>query len=260
MPARSYHNQTAARTLRALEHLAGTDRAVPLTELAVALDCSKSSLFPIIRTMEEAGYVRRERSGGYALTGRLLELGARSMNARRVHAAFEDASAPAVATAGELMLLAVLDGRWAVCVATRPPTSRPVTLAVGLGQRVPAHAAAVGKALLAGLSNEEIHERMGSEALQRETSATVVSLDQLLGEIERIRGSGVAEDWQEVEEGVASMATPIRGAQGAVVAALGFAVPTNRATPDAWSRLRRLLLGAAADIASRVGGEASGGR
>lgn len=260
MPTRPYHNQTAARTLHVLEHLAGVDRAVPLTELATALDCSKSSLFPILRTMEEAGYVRREPSGGYALTGRVLELGARSMNPRRVHAAFEEASAPAVATAGELLVLAVLDGRWAVCVATRSPASRPLTLAVGLGRRFPAHASAVGKALLAGLSNEEIHERMGSEALRRETSATVVSLDLLLGEIESIRASGVAEDWQEVEDGVASLATAIRGGDGAVVAALGFAVPTNRATPDAWGRLRRLLLGAAAEISSRIGGEPTAGR
>ncbi len=254
MPKQPYHNQTAARTLAVLERLAERGGAVPLTDLAAALECSKSSLFPILRTMEEAGFVRRISSGGYVLTSHLLDLGTRSMNPRHIHRAFDDASAPAVATGGELMLLAVLDGPWAVCVATRAPGVRPVALGIGLGQRFPANASAVGKALLADLSNEEIHERMGGEALQRETSATVVSLEALLEDLDHVRETGVAEDWQELEEGVAGMATVVRDRLGATVAAVGFAVPTSRATPEAWGKLRRLLLGAAADIASRIGG------
>ena len=258
MPKQPYHNQTAARTLAVLERLAERGGAVPLTDLAAALECSKSSLFPILRTMEEAGFVRRISSGGYVLTSHLLDLGTRSMNPRHIHRAFDDASAPAVATGGELMLLAVLDGPWAVCVATRAPGGEYGGPGNRVGAARPGAPPPWGRHCWRICPTEDIPERVWGE---RPSSAR------------RARPLYRWRPFLESLNHVPRVGCPAAGAGGGLRGGRrrhgdrgarparrrgrrrsGSRCQRSEATPEAWAKLRRLLLGAAADIASRIGG------
>jgi len=252
-PKSRYFNQTAWRAVSILEHLAANDGHMSLTELSSALGSSKSSLFPILRTLEEAGYVRSVPRGGYDLTSKVLALSQSMASRRRLVSLFDEVSRSAVARAAEAMQLAVLDHDVVVCIASRANSEDLVHLSVEIGQRLPVHATALGKALLSGLTDEVIHERIGGRPLSAVTSKTIVSFDQLLAEVERTRATGFAEDWQELSEGSASIASPVREASGTVAASVGFIVPTFRANPDAWARLKKYVLGAAAELSAQLG-------
>lgn len=254
MSERSYHNQTAARALAALEILSSAERPLPLSELSTLIGCSKSSLFPIVKTLEERGYVRAEPTGrGYVITPRVVDLARKVTSERRIRLVFDDVAKSAVATVNELMILTVLDGDSAVCIGTQAPATPEVQLSVDLGRRMPAHACAAGKALLSGISDQEIHERIVSQSLRRVTAKTVSTLDALLEDLDVVRREGVAEDWQELTEGIVSLAAPVRSGLASVVGAIAFLVPTVRAQPESWASLRRSLLGAATEMSGRLG-------
>lgn len=237
-----------------LEVLSSAERPLPLSELSTLVGCSKSSLFPIVKTLEERGYVRAALAGGgYVVTPKVVELARKVTSERRIRAIFDEVAKSAVATANELMILTVLDGDTAVCIGTASPVTPEVQLTVELGRRMPAHACAAGKALLSGISDQDIHERILSQRLRRSTAKTVSTLGALLEDLDAVRNAGVAEDWQELAEGVASLAAPIRSGLGAVVGAIAFLVPTIRTQPESWASLRRSLLGAATEMSGRLG-------
>lgn len=248
-----YFNQTAWRAVSILEHLAANDGHLSLTELAQAVGASKSSLFPILRTLEEAGFVRSAPRGGFDLTSKVLTLSRSLASRRRLLGLFDEVSRSAVARAKESMHLAVLDHDVVVCVASRSNSEDLVHLAVETGRRLPVHATSFGKALLSGLSDEVIHERLGGRPLQAITGKTIVSFDTLLAEVAGARSTGFADDWQELSEGSTSIAAPVRDASGGVIASVGFVVPTFRANPEAWARLKKYVLGAAAELSAQLG-------
>lgn len=57
-------HRATARVLDILESLSGSEEGLTLTELSQALDAPKSSLFPIVHTLEERRYLRQDDGTG----------------------------------------------------------------------------------------------------------------------------------------------------------------------------------------------------
>ena len=117
--------------------------------------------------------------------------------------------------------LVVLEAPFAVYL-DQAASSRAVRLFTHVGQRVPAHWCAAGKALLAfGL--EPVPEPLAAS-----TPRTITSLLALIEELEQVRTRGYATDDEEYEEGVGCVAVPVIGADGRPVAALSVSSPAAR--------------------------------
>ena len=91
---------------------------------------------------------------------------------------------------------------------------------------LPAHCTAIGKALLAGLTDEQV-ERLLPKRLPAETANTITHPDELLADLARVRAIGVAYDREELTIGISAVGAEIRGASGGV-AALSIPLPTAR--------------------------------
>jgi IclR family pca regulon transcriptional regulator len=109
-----------------------------------------------------------------------------------------------------------------------------ITLAVGA--RLPAYATSMGRVLLADLSDDELRERLARIELRPLTARTVNDVDALRDILATVRKQGYAAVDQELEEGLRSLAVPIRDAGGAVVAALNVSVHASRASMVALRR------------------------
>ena len=122
-----------------------------------------------------------------------------------------------------------------------------ITLAVGT--RLPAFVTSMGRVLLAGLPDEELEERLARIEVTQLTSRTVTDKDALRVILAGVRRQGYAATDQELEEGLRSLAVPLRSASGAVTAALNVSVHASRAS---MASLRREFLPLALRTAAAI--------
>jgi IclR family pca regulon transcriptional regulator len=97
----------------------------------------------------------------------------------------------------------------------------------------------VGRVILADLPDAEIETRLARADLRPHTARTLASADALRAELRRVRRQGYALVDQELEDGLRSVAAPVRDRDGAVVAGVNIAVHAGRNSVES---VRRDLL------------------
>jgi IclR family acetate operon transcriptional repressor len=135
------------------------------------------------------------------------------------------------------------------------PGERLVKARIRVGERLPVHCTALGKAILA-FADEELRaalelQRGADGRLDERTRATLVDREKLLEALGTVRARGFSVDLEECEEGLRCVAAPVLDADGRAVAALSLSAPAFRASPELLeSRLAPQVM-AAADRLSR---------
>ena len=144
--------------------------------------------------------------------------------------------------------LSVLDGASVLFVERVDGTER-VKVTVDIGSRVPAYSSAAGKAMLAGLTDQEVRERLKHAKLERVTAKTLTSIDRVLGRLHKVRSCGFATNDEESTPGLFAIAVPLTTHTGATVAALGAAFPAGvLKTKEDQKKVARRLRKAAEEI------------
>ncbi|MDQ0765345.1 IclR family transcriptional regulator domain-containing protein [Streptomyces canus] len=208
-----------------------------LSEVARACGLTRAAARRFLLTLADLGYVRAD-GRAYRLTPRVLELGYSYLSSFSLAQIAVPHLEQLVENTRESSSLCVLDGDDTVYVA-RVPARRIMTAAITVGTRFPAHVTSVGRVILAHLPQEEIEARLAHVELTPLTARTIVSADLLRAELDRVRRQGYAVVDQELEEGLRSIAAPVRDRGGEVVAAVNIPVQAGRTTLAA---LRRDLL------------------
>lgn len=201
--------KSADRTLEILEVLADSPERIGLGDLARRLSIPKSSLHGILRTMVRRGWVETDESG------LLFGLGVRSLLVGASYVERDDAVArtqPLLdwlnSQVDETAHLGRLDGTDVVYLAKRE-SRHPLRLYSAIGRRLPAHATALGKALLAARDDAEVADLLPAK-LATLTPNTIDRRDGLLAELDRIRAAGYAVDREESSEGIRCFAVSLR--------------------------------------------------
>ncbi|MFE6162185.1 IclR family transcriptional regulator C-terminal domain-containing protein [Streptomyces sp. NPDC056486] len=240
--------QSLARGLAVLRAL-GEARGdgLPLTALAAATGLSRATARRCLHTLELAGYAAHD-GRLYRPLPRILELGHAALS----RLTFAEIAEPHVRELTERVhqstSVTVLDGADILYVA-RAATVRVMSVRITLGTRFPAYATAMGRVLLAGLPAQE-RERLLREAPPRAlTPRTVTDPGELARILERAAADGYATADQELEEGLRSVAVPVRDAAGRVVAALNIA---RHAGTGPLAETRDALLPALRDTAAAI--------
>ena len=219
--------QSLARGLSVIRAFDATHPVLTLSEVAQRAEMTRAAARRFLHTLVELGYVR-ESGRDFALTPRVLELGHSYLSALSlpdiVHPHLERLSRQV----DESVSAAVLDGSDIVYIS-RVPTRRIMSVGITIGTRFPAHATSMGRVLLAHA--EEPGEAL-TGSLARVTPTTVTDPRALARELERIREQGYALVDGELEEGVRSVAAPIRGRGGRVVAAVNVSTAASRVDLD----------------------------
>jgi IclR family transcriptional regulator, pca regulon regulatory protein len=122
-----------------------------------------------------------------------------------------------------------LDGDDVIYIA-RVPTKRIMTVTISVGTRFPAYATSMGRVMLAAQPDERLDEYLESTSLRGLTGHTITSATALRRELRKIRAQGWALVDQELEEGLRSIAAPIRDADGQVIAAINISTHAGRRT------------------------------
>ena len=151
---------------------------------------------------------------------------------------------------GETVNLATLDTRSGtggseVLYLVSETGSNLLTLRSHVGLRLPVHATALGKCLLAQLGDEDARRAAGREPYPALTPRTVTGWEKLRNQLERVRREGVAHSREEYEVGLHSIAVPLAWVDGDGPVAVNVSMPSSRAGREATAELARELQAAA---------------
>jgi DNA-binding IclR family transcriptional regulator len=218
--------QSVDRALRILTALQGA-RSMSLGEIAARLELPPSTVHGIVRTLLAHGMVLQERdSARYRLGPATLRLGnvyLDTLDLRSRVATWADnlagRSGFAVRT-GVLLLTDVV----VVHHAPRPDGSLQMP---EVGIVIPAHASALGKAMLA-FDAQACAEVLGRETGRRSmTGETITDEAALKAQLDDVRATGLATEAEEAVLGECSVAAPVVDSADEVVGAIGLVVPSG---------------------------------
>jgi DNA-binding IclR family transcriptional regulator len=220
--------KSAVRTVQILERLAERD-APTLAELARDLEAPKSSLHVVVQTLIRRGWVQRDEAGRLAIGVRAVRVGTAYVDGDPVVALTAPVLDALVAELDETVHLGRLDGTDIVYLAKRESTQQ-LRLFSAVGRRLPAYTTALGKALLAGLPDDQLDKHLPAR-LEAMTEATITDRRQLRAKLAEIRQRGWSSDEGENAVGIACLAVPLPLADPPCDA-LSCSVPAMRFGPD----------------------------
>lgn len=236
-PREPYFVQSFERGLAVIRAFDAEHPALTLSEVARSCALTRAAARRFLLTLVDLGYVHTD-GRLFRLTPRVLELGYSFLAGFTLSDLAQPYLEQLVERVRESSSLCVLDGDDIVYVA-RVPTRRIMTAAITVGTRFPAYVTSVGRVILAHLPDEEIDARLARADLRAHTARTIVAPQLLKAELRRVRRQGYAIVDQELEEGLRSVAAPVRDRDGEVVAAVNIPVHASRNSP---ASVRRDLL------------------
>ena len=251
MSDNKYHLQHLARALQVLFVFSGDKAEWSLEDLASELKLNKTSLLRIVRTLESERFLLR-RDQVYRLGPRVLDLANVYLSTLTVHRVAQPYMQKLAKTCQQTVSLATLEGREVVYIAIEQ-AQREVGIQSEIGGRHQAHATALGKVMLADLSDQEVLERYKGTELKRLTHRTIVEVDKLVDRLHGVRQLGYALDDEERGIGIRCVAAPIYGQKGEVVAGLSLAGPIFHMTEDVIPTYLKALLEATSGISQELG-------
>lgn len=199
--------KSADRILTILELLSTDPRPRTYSELVAETGLPKSSLHGLLATLAARSWLTETRPGPtYTLGIRALEAGGaylRESGTASVQSILDDLAV----TVGETVNLGTLEGRDIVYLAVRR-SRQALAMRSAVGLRLPVHASAMGKALLADWDDDDIRGRL-TEPLTRLARNTCTDLDSLLRDIEQTRTRGYALELEETTDGIGCVAVTV---------------------------------------------------
>jgi IclR family pca regulon transcriptional regulator len=222
--------QSLARGLSVIRAFDSDHTDLTLSEVARITDLPRAVARRFLHTLVELGYMRTD-GRRFTLRPKILELGYAFLSSMTLPEIAMPHLEQLVEKVHESSSVSVLDGDEVVYVA-RVPTKRIMTVAISVGTRFPAFATSMGRVLLAGQSDQWLDGFFASTELRQLTTRTIADPGRLRRELNRIREQGWALVDQELEEGLRSLAAPIRDPEGRVIAAVNVSAHASLRTPE----------------------------
>ncbi len=206
------------------------DKVTYLTPSIVATEIgvSRAAARRLLLTLQDLGYLQGD-DRRFWLTPHILRLG---QNLFAVNGLWPMVNHRVVELANQFnepCAAAVLDGLEIVYVA-RDAARHIYTSRLAIGDRMPAHCSSLGKILLAAVPLRELDTLIATRPLIKRTDKTIVDPAALRAELDRVRRNHWAKVEGEMDDGTISIAVPLRGASGELVAALNVASHRSRCT------------------------------
>lgn len=243
--------ESLARGLTVLTAFGEGRAELPLTAVAEATGLARATARRALITLEHLGYVTA-RGRTFSLTPQVLALGYPPLSRLPLSEIATPHLAALVQRVHESASLAVLDGD-AIQYTARVATGRIMSVNITIGTRFPAYAASMGRILLADLPAKERSARLARTELRALTPHTLTRPSELAAVLERVAQDGYALVYEELEEGLRSIAVPVRDRAGGAVAAVNVAMHSSRRTieqclAEVLPELRATAAGIEADL------------
>jgi DNA-binding IclR family transcriptional regulator len=241
--------------------MATSAQGISLKELSAKVGLPKGTTHRLLTSLAYFGYVRQlPESKDYCLGFKLVELGNRLLDHLDLRAQARPFLISLCKKTKETVHLVILDQNDALYVDKVVSDDNPAGLQMvsRVGRRVPAHCSAVGKVLLAQLSEQEMQALIHEKGLEKRTENTITNTEKLKHHLKVIYRQGYAVDDEENESGIRCVGAPIFNQQGQAIAAISISGPTLRITKKIIQEtLKNEVMKTASDISKEFGYQVS---
>ncbi len=249
-----YFINSVAKAFQVLEVFTAGASQLNLTDLARLSGLNKATARRIALTLCDIGYLKQAGSRKFSLTPKVLDLGAHFLQTLSIPDIAQPYLTDLAGRTRESVNLAIRDGNEVLYVNRIAAAQRILTVNLHVGSRLPVHATSLGKALLMDFDRAALLELLGDPPWAPYTAATRTGPDQLLADLEEARKLGCAFADGELEPGLRSIAAPVRGAGGRIVAAINISTHSLRTPLDQlFGPMRKELVATAADVSQAAG-------
>jgi IclR family transcriptional regulator, pca regulon regulatory protein len=222
--------QSLERGLAVIKAFGPEREKLSLSDVARLTGMTRAAARRFLLTLVELGYVRND-GREFSLRPRVLELGYAYLSGLTL----PDVAAPhmeeLVGKLHESSSISVLDGEQ-ITYVVRMPTKRIMTIAIAVGTRFPAYATSMGRVLLADLSDEDLDDFLQRTELQPITSRTLTDTGKFRAMLAEVARQGYCIVDQELEDGLSSIAVPIRGIPDVGTAAMNVSAHASRVSVE----------------------------
>lgn len=253
---RSYRIEALAKGLRILSLFNHDRSALRVKDLADLSGIPMPTVFRLVATLEEEGYLERTASGMVRPGTSVLALGFAAVQGMDLVQTSEPTMRELAVATGETVNLGVLYNDQVLFVSRIARRDTLIAAGIRVGSTVPAVFSSMGKVILAFMSEDELNRTITGESFAgRWGPHAVRTMDELAKQLDAARSDGYLIQQEEAIPGLSSIAAPIRQADGAVVAAINVAVPSAEyPRKQLVQRLLDPVLAAAGEITRRMGG------
>jgi len=215
-----------ARGLAVVQAFSDSRKPQTIANISQKTGIPRAAVRRCLHTLRELGYVDAELNN-FSLRPKVLTLGYSYLSSTPLTVSAQPYLNSISRTLNESSSLAVLDDGEVLYVA-RAATSRVMSVALNTGSRLPAYCTSLGRVMLAHLPPAELDAYLAKTRLRAMTKNTVISQKGLREILAGVRADGYAVNDEELELGLRSIAVPVRGAAGTVVAALNVGAQAAR--------------------------------
>jgi IclR family transcriptional regulator, pca regulon regulatory protein len=197
-----------------------------LAELAKVTKLPRATVRRCLHTLVSLGFARN--TGRYfSLTPKIMSLGYSYLAATPLPSIAQPFLETVSENIGESCSLCVLEGGEILYVA-RAATRRITSVSLMVGSQLPAFCTAMGRVLLSGLPERELRQKLTHSPLRAYTAQTVTDVEQLVVKVRAVMSDGYALVDQEFEDSLRSIAVPVYGSDGAIVASMNVSAQASR--------------------------------
>ncbi|WP_342599192.1 IclR family transcriptional regulator C-terminal domain-containing protein [Psychrobacillus sp. FSL H8-0483] len=239
--------QSLDRGLQVIQAFSQNNQLLTVSHVSQITGLSRPTARRILLTLEHLGFAE-STNGVFSLTARTLSLGYAYLSSNNTWSIAQTFMRDFVNKTGESCSISILDGTDIIYVA-RVSTKRIMSINLDVGSRLPAYATSMGHVLLANLSKDKLEAYFHTTQLERFTDKTIIDKNQLINILEVVRQKQWGGVDQQLEEGLRSIAVPLRNASGKVFAAINCSAHAGRITKEA---LREELLPLLQETAEKI--------
>ena len=250
-----YRVEALAKGLRLLSLFDEQRPTWRVTDLASESGLPMPTVYRVVQTLTAEGYLDHLPNGDYRPGVKTLTLGTAALRSLDLVALATPKLQRLGDATGETVNLAVLrEDR--VLYLVRLRNSDLVTANIQVGSTLPAVTTSIGKLLLAHLDDADLRSRITNDSFSTQHGPNAkVSLEELQEEFEQIRTTGWSLQDEELAYGLRSIAAPVTGGDGSVVAGVNLAVQARDwSTQRIVRELRPALLDTCGEISALLAG------
>ncbi len=215
-----------ARGLAVVRAFGDARRTMTIAQISTQTGIPRAAVRRCLHTLKQLGYADAEMNN-FSLRPKILGLGYAYLSSTPLSLSAQPCLDDITRRLHESCSLAVLDDDQVLYIA-RSATSRVMSVALNPGSRLPAYCTSLGRVLLAGLPEIDCERYLARTRLQAMTPHTITTQKRLREILAGVREAGHAVVEEELEIGLRSIAVPVRGASGSVVAALNVGAQAGR--------------------------------
>jgi IclR family pca regulon transcriptional regulator len=220
-----------AKGLAVIEVFGDQDQRLTISQVAERVGLERATVRRCLLTLTRLGYAEYDGKF-FSLTPRMLRLGYAYLSSTPFISIVNPFLEELSQKIGQTCAVAKLDGAEIVYLARAIEAARILTVNRSVGGRLPAYGASLGRVILASWPEDKARELLESTERPKVTPKSLTTIEELMGELARVREQGYSINDEETARGLRSIAVPLVDGTGRVTAGLNVGVVASQVSVE----------------------------